>query len=252
MAYLLALETGMKWTLQGKKSLYTGIYLDYGLNNISQSDQDLLNHDSNFPQKGYQYSSLLNAKSGSGVSLSDKVNPLSVGIKIRLGLGLGSGSASASKPKAPRESFYKPVDEKVIREEKTAKVNTTVVAKAKEEPKLTQTQRDILARPIGGYKLRETDLSESQEMILVYRTTILKSYTTLKITIEGHAFDSESSTENRKIGQDRADKVKKYLVSKGIAADRITTISKGNTSPLEPNDDNKNKSANNRIQIIVE
>jgi outer membrane protein OmpA-like peptidoglycan-associated protein len=260
IAYLLALETGMKWTLQGKNSLYTGIYLDYGLNNISnQSTQNLLDYNSSSP-KNYQYSSLLNAQSG-GISLSDKVYPLSVGIKIRLGLGLGSASTltststSASKPKARRESVYietkKPAAEKVTREEKTAKVNTVVVAKAKEEPKLTQAQRDILARSIGGYKLQETNLSESQEMLLVYRTTILKSYTTLKITIEGHAFDSESPTENRKIGQDRADKVKEYLVNNGIAADRITTVSKGDTSPIAPND-NKNKSTNNRIQIIVE
>jgi hypothetical protein len=86
MAYILALETGMKWRLSEKSSLYTGIYLDYGLNNICKATQNLIVFNSDFT-RDYQYNSSLHSQS-EGNSLVGKVYPLSIGIKIRLGLGL--------------------------------------------------------------------------------------------------------------------------------------------------------------------
>ncbi|MDR0866832.1 MAG: OmpA family protein [Candidatus Symbiothrix sp.] len=258
IAYLLALETGMKWTLSEKCSLYTGIYLNYGLNDINkQTNQELLAYNSNSP-RAYQYNSLLHSQS-EGNGFVDKIYPFSVGIKIKLGIGLGSASASISKTKEakPSKSKYvvekKSIDEtankKEIQVEKKETSNKTAVAKANEIQALTPMQRNTLERPIEGYNLQDIDLNDKQKMFLVYRITILKSNPALKITIEGHAFDSEDFAENNEIGKGRADKVKEYLIDKGIAAERITTLSKGDTVPA---DSDKNNSANRRVQIIVD
>jgi outer membrane protein OmpA-like peptidoglycan-associated protein len=134
---------------------------------------------------------------------------------------------------------------------KEVKVNTSVTTE-KRPSLLTQTQRSIIERPIGGFPLREANLTASQKMLLVYRITVLTSYPNIPITIVGHAFDSESSSENLRLGKERADKMKEYLVNNGIAAERITTVSKGDTEPLSPNGVDKTKSANRRVQIIVQ
>ncbi|GHU82508.1 hypothetical protein FACS189415_3070 [Bacteroidia bacterium] len=291
MAYLLALETGMKWTLSGKTSLYTGVFLDYGLNNVNGlADRNLLVYNSSSP-KNYQYNSILQSSQG-GKSMVDKVVPFSVGVKIKLGLGFGSEVTSKAKERLKslyivnqsyinekasqterklndeeakeaelkaaelREERAKAEEAKVevkkveaVKEVKTEKAKV-VVAEESAKSRLTPTQRTIIERPVGGYRLREVELNASQKTLMVYRITVLMSYPTIPITIEGHAFDSESSSENFKLGKARADKMKEYLVNKGIAAERIKTVSKGDTVPLAPGSDNN--STNRRIQIIVQ
>jgi outer membrane protein OmpA-like peptidoglycan-associated protein len=45
---------------------------------------------------------------------------------------------------------------------------------------------------------------------------------------------------------------KQYLVEKGIAASRITTISKGKTEQIAPNTSEENRRKNRRVMIIIE
>jgi hypothetical protein len=78
----LALETGVRFTLTDKLFLYTGLYFDYGLNNIQKvNDKHLLEYDAS-NESTFKYNSVLNT------GLVDKVNLLSVGLKIRVSLNL--------------------------------------------------------------------------------------------------------------------------------------------------------------------
>ena len=45
--------------------------------------------------------------------------------------------------------------------------------------------------------------------------------------------------------------VKKYLVSRGIPSEKLTTQSKGESDPIVPNDTPENRNKNRRIEIIV-
>lgn len=55
----------------------------------------------------------------------------------------------------------------------------------------------------------------------------LKRWTSLRITVEGHADTRGTAEYNLALGERRAAAVKAYVVSLGVAADRITTVSKG-------------------------
>jgi peptidoglycan-associated lipoprotein len=55
----------------------------------------------------------------------------------------------------------------------------------------------------------------------------LKRWTAVRITIEGHADTRGTAEYNLALGERRAVAVKDYIVSLGVAADRITTVSKG-------------------------
>lgn len=66
------------------------------------------------------------------------------------------------------------------------------------------------------------------------------------VTVEGHADRSGPADANQALSERRADAVKAYLVSKGIAADRIRTVGHGEEKPVDPPGD----SARNRCAVI--
>jgi peptidoglycan-associated lipoprotein len=55
----------------------------------------------------------------------------------------------------------------------------------------------------------------------------LKRWTSVRITVEGHADSRGTAEYNLALGGRRATAVKDYLVSLGVAADRVMTVSKG-------------------------
>lgn len=52
------------------------------------------------------------------------------------------------------------------------------------------------------------------------------------LLIEGHTDEPGDSAFSRAVGDQRAQSVKAYLVSKGLPADRITTASRGGARPI--------------------
>jgi outer membrane protein OmpA-like peptidoglycan-associated protein len=91
MAGLAVAEMGIKWRLNSGQSLYTGLFLDYGFNNISkQKDNQFFQFD---PVSTRMTSnSVLTsqyAHNGAAVkSFTEKVSPVAFGIKIRLGINM--------------------------------------------------------------------------------------------------------------------------------------------------------------------
>lgn len=60
----------------------------------------------------------------------------------------------------------------------------------------------------------------------------MKRWSATKVTIEGHADSRGSAEYNLALGDRRASAVRTYLVSLGIAADRIQVVSKGKEAPF--------------------
>ena len=66
---------------------------------------------------------------------------------------------------------------------------------------------------------------------------ILKKYPTWVITIEGHCDERGTAEYNLALGEKRALAAKTYLVSLGIPADRLRTVSYGKEFPFDPGHD---------------
>ena len=60
----------------------------------------------------------------------------------------------------------------------------------------------------------------------------LASYPNLRVTIEGHADERGTRDYNLALGERRANAAKNYLVSLGVAANRIRTVSYGEERPV--------------------
>lgn len=104
---------------------------------------------------------------------------------------------------------------------------------------------------IDGYSANNADLTPSMQLELDALAKTLKLYPAVNVRIEGHACDLGGAVSNRQVGQLRADVAKGFLVRKGIAANRITAVSKGDTEPVAPNTTEENRIKNRRIQVLV-
>jgi OmpA-OmpF porin, OOP family len=74
---------------------------------------------------------------------------------------------------------------------------------------------------------------------------------TARIEISGHTDNAGKKAVNKKLSQQRADAVRDYLVSKGVAADRIKAVGYGDEKPIAPNDTSEGRQKNRRIEAIA-
>ena len=73
-----------------------------------------------------------------------------------------------------------------------------------------------------------------------------------KVRVEGHTDNVGSADYNKKLSQQRADAVVKWLSSHGIAADRLKSVGIGKDRPLVPNDTDLNRALNRRVEFHIE
>lgn len=72
------------------------------------------------------------------------------------------------------------------------------------------------------------------------------------VEIQGHTDDTGSSRYNDELGQRRADSVRRYLSREhGVALNRMSTISYGDTLPVAPNKTKAGRSQNRRVVLVV-
>jgi outer membrane protein OmpA-like peptidoglycan-associated protein len=73
-----------------------------------------------------------------------------------------------------------------------------------------------------------------------------------KIVIEGHTDSQGGASFNQDLSQKRADSVRSYLVSHGIAADRVTAQGFGPTRAIADNTSAEGRANNRRVEIVVQ
>jgi large repetitive protein len=71
------------------------------------------------------------------------------------------------------------------------------------------------------------------------------------VQIEGHTDDRGDDTYNMNLSQRRAEAVKKYLVKKGVAAERLTPMGFGETVPIDDNKTDAGRAKNRRVEFKI-
>lgn len=79
----------------------------------------------------------------------------------------------------------------------------------------------------------------------------MKENPNLVIEVQGHTDNVGSNESNLKLSQDRAEAVRKYLLSKKIQAARVTSVGYGETKPIASNDTEEGKAQNRRVQLAI-
>ncbi len=117
----------------------------------------------------------------------------------------------------------------------------------------TTLQADITAllkTPINFQTDGFTLVAASQQQ-LTQIADKLKACPDPKVSVVGHTDSSGNDTINVPLSNNRAKSVADYLVSQGVAGDRVTSSGVGSSQPIAPNDTPAGKAQNRRVDITV-
>lgn len=92
-------------------------------------------------------------------------------------------------------------------------------------------------------------LTPKAREVLARNAEWLRQNPAARLTVEGHCDERGSDEYNLALGQRRADAAKSYLVSLGIAAERLTSISYGEERPAVAGSDESAWSQNRRAEF---
>ena len=101
------------------------------------------------------------------------------------------------------------------------------------------------------FDTNKSDLRSDSRDALAADADWLKQHTSIKVQIEGHCDERNTEAYNLALGWRRCNAAKDYLVSLGVAADRITTISYGKERPFATCHDESCWWQNRRSHFVI-
>ena len=117
--------------------------------------------------------------------------------------------------------------------------------------------KKIVLRGIN-FDFDKSNIKKEFMPVLDEAAQILKDNPSIKVTIEGHTDSRGTDAYNQKLSERRANAVKRYLVGKGVADDRLDTVGKGEGQPVAPNtqpdgkDNPEGRAMNRRAELKVQ
>jgi len=95
------------------------------------------------------------------------------------------------------------------------------------------------------------ELSAEARAVLGANAATLKKYASWAITIEGHCDERGTAEYNLSLGERRSVAAQSYLVSLGIPAGRLRTVSYGKEFPFDPGHDEAAWAKNRRVHFVI-
>jgi peptidoglycan-associated lipoprotein len=126
-----------------------------------------------------------------------------------------------------------------------------VAAPAPQPPAPPKEYRAETALKIIHFDFDRSDIRPGDAKILDANAAWLSANPKLLLLIEGHCDERGTSEYNLALGERRAKATQAYLVSRGVQAERITTVSYGEERPLCTERTEKCWATNRRAQFLV-
>ena len=82
--------------------------------------------------------------------------------------------------------------------------------------------------------------------------TVLKQDASRKVLIEGHTDSVGSDEYNQSLSERRAQSVQAALFERGVEASQISTVGKGETTPVASNDNAAGRQQNRRVELVFQ
>jgi peptidoglycan-associated lipoprotein len=101
------------------------------------------------------------------------------------------------------------------------------------------------------YDYDKADIRGDARDVLAANATWLKKYPSVQFTIEGHSDERGTAQYNLALGDRRANAAKDYLVSLGVDASRVKTVSYGKERPFATGHDEDSWQKNRRAHFVV-
>ena len=101
------------------------------------------------------------------------------------------------------------------------------------------------------FELDSAEIETPAQAALTENATVLKRFPSWTVTIEGHCDERGSAEYNLALGERRAVAARTYLVSLGIPADRLRTVSYGKEFPFDSGHDDPAYAKNRRAHFVI-
>ena len=115
---------------------------------------------------------------------------------------------------------------------------------------LDDLNRESPLRP-AFFELDSAELTAEAQHVLEANAVVLKQRSTWTITIEGHCDERGSAEYNLALGERRALAARTYLMSLGLPADRLRTVSYGKEFPFDPGHEEGAFAKNRRAHFVI-
>jgi peptidoglycan-associated lipoprotein len=150
------------------------------------------------------------------------------------------GTASNKTPPAPPEPVAEPtlVPPEPVRDDGIASAS------------LDDINRNSPLKPLF-FEYDSSEVTTEGRAVLDANAALLKKYPTWAITIEGHCDERGTAEYNLALGERRAVAARAYLVSLGLGADRLRTVSYGKEFPFDPGHDESAYAKNRRAHFVI-
>jgi peptidoglycan-associated lipoprotein len=106
---------------------------------------------------------------------------------------------------------------------------------------------DAVKFPVNHHELSK----DAQAKLMEFAEKLKGENKNVYLEIQGHTDASGDKEYNYKLGEERAEAVRRYLSKQGIALNRMSTISYGEEDPVAKNTSRKGRAQNRRVVVIV-
>ena len=147
---------------------------------------------------------------------------------------VGKVSPEGSTPVSPTQSTTYTITASGPGGSATATAHVDVNAAPPEQPAPSASESELFEQNVRDafFDLDKSEIRPDARDALTKDAEFLRSYPDIRISLEGHCDERGSTEYNLGLGQRRAEAAKNYLVSLGITANRIDTVSWGKERPF--------------------
>jgi len=187
----------------------------------------------NNTQKGAAYGAVGGALLGAGIgALAGGKNSVAIGAAIGAAVGGGTGAVIGNK----MDKQARAIDEALP---------SADVERVGEAIHITLKEDAI------RFATNKSTLTPQAQANLDKLIPIFKEYNETNINIYGFTDNVGKADYNLALSERRADEVKKYLISKGLASGRFITKGMGMEQPIASNDTKEGQSQNRRVEFAI-
>jgi peptidoglycan-associated lipoprotein len=159
------------------------------------------------------------------------------------GAGAGSGTSRATTPPPPPKDTVPqpptiPLDQPVTSGDPLMRAA------------IEDINRDSPLKPVF-FAYDSDALDDTARRTMAGNAEVMKKYSTWIVTIEGHCDERGTAEYNLALGDRRAIAAKNYLMTLGVAAERLKTVSYGNEFPFDPGHAESAWSLNRRAHFML-
>ncbi len=169
--------------------------------------------------------------------------------------GVGRVAPEGSTRVSPTDSTSYTITAKGPGGAQDASVRITVAAPAASTPapKPSASMEELFRTNVQDafFDLDRADIRTDARAALARTAEFLRQYAQIKISIEGHADERGSTEYNLALGDRRAQAARQFLISLGVSADRIDTVSWGKERPFCTQSNEDCWQQNRRAHIVM-